>query len=70
MCRKISFRNVSKLGQMIVPGVVLCGRMIGQTGAGRGSGPTDAATGQMEGGSTWSQTSRIYSFNLRTKNSL
>jgi hypothetical protein len=35
---------------MTAPGFVFCGRMIGQTGVGRGSGPTDAATGRMVGG--------------------
>jgi hypothetical protein len=50
MYKKISFRSVSKLGRMIAPGVVLCGRPIGQTSVGRGSGPDDAATGQMEAG--------------------
>ena len=50
MYKKISFRSVSKPGRMIAPGFVLCGRLIGQTGVGRGSGPTDAATGQMEAG--------------------
>ena len=35
---------------MIARGVVLCGRLIGQTGVGRGSGPDDAATGPMEAG--------------------
>jgi hypothetical protein len=71
MYKKVSFRSVSKPGRMIAPGFVLCGRMIGQTGVGRGSGPEGMPLRhEWKVGSTWSQTSRIYSFNLRTKNSL
>src|SRR5947209_3406296 len=50
MYKKISFRGVFKLGRMTAPGFVFCGRMIGQTGVGRGSGPEDATTRRMEGG--------------------
>jgi len=70
MHKKISFRSVSKPGRMIAPGFVLCGRMIGQTGGSWQRVLPMPLRDEWKAGSTWSHTTRIYSFNLRTKKSL